>query len=72
MLNGKAMIILFNSWIDKQAIVYMSEYFQKPKSLWSNVKVELDLSKYTSKVDLKLEQCVDKETELSEFKIWFK
>ena len=60
MLNGKAMIILFNSWIDKQAIVYMSEYFQKPKSLWSNVKVELDLSKYTSKVDLKLEQCVDK------------
>ena len=57
MLNGKAMIILFNSWIDKQAIVYMSEYFQKPKSLWSN---------------LKLEQCVDKKTELSEFKIWFK
>ena len=72
MLNGKAMIILFNSWIDKQAIVYMSEYFQKPKSLWSNVKVELDLSKYISKVDLKLEQCVDKKTELSEFKIWFK
>ena len=73
MLNGKAMIILFNSWIDKQAIVYMSEYFQKPKSLWSNVKVELDLSKHTSKVDLKLEQCVDKKkTELSEFKIWFK
>ena len=60
MLYGKAMIILFNSWIDKQAIVYMSEYFQKPKSLWSNVKVELDLSKQTSKVDLKLEQCVDK------------
>ena len=72
MLNGKAMIILFNSWIDKQAIVYMSEYFQKPKSLWSNVKVELDLSKYTSKVDLKLEQCVDKKTELSELKTWFK
>ena len=73
MLNGKAMIILFNSWIDKEAIVYMSEYFQKPKSLWSNVKVELDLSKHTSNVDLKLEQCVDnKKTELSEFKIWFK
>ena len=33
------------------------------------MKVELDLSKYTSKVDLKLEQCVDKKTELSEFKI---
>ena len=31
----------------------MSEYFPKPKSLGSNVKVELDLSNYVTKVDLK-------------------
>ena len=31
----------------------MSEYFPKPKSLGANVKVELDLSKYTTKADLK-------------------
>ena len=31
----------------------MSEYFSKPKSLWANVKVKLDLSKYETKPDLK-------------------
>ena len=31
----------------------MSEYFSKPKSLEGNVKVELDLSNYTTKADLK-------------------
>ena len=31
----------------------MSEYFPKPKSLGANVKVELDLSNYASKTDLK-------------------
>ena len=31
----------------------MSEYFQKPKSLEVNVKVELDLSNYATKSDLK-------------------
>ena len=29
----------------------MSEYFPKPKSLGANVKVELDLSSYATKVD---------------------
>ena len=29
----------------------MSEYFPKPKSLGANVKVELDLSNYATKVE---------------------
>ena len=33
----------------------MSEYFSKPKSLGENVKVELDLSNYAAKADLKHE-----------------
>ena len=32
----------------------MSEYFPKPKSLGTNVKVELDLSNYATKADLKI------------------
>ena len=31
----------------------MSKYFPKPKSLEANVKVELDLSNYATKADLK-------------------
>ena len=31
----------------------MSEYFPKPKSLGANVNVELDLSNYATKADLK-------------------
>ena len=31
----------------------MNEYFLKPNSLGTNVKVELDLSDYTTKIDLK-------------------
>ena len=31
----------------------MSKYFPKPKSLGKNVKVELDLSSYVRKADLK-------------------
>ena len=42
-----------NSWIDKRDIVLKSEYFPKPKSLGTNVKIELDLSNYATKADLK-------------------
>ena len=34
----------------------MSEYFPEPKSLGRKVKVELDLSNYTTKADLKMQQ----------------
>ena len=43
----------FNSWIDKKGIVYMSEYFPKPKFLEGNVQVELDLCNCATKADLK-------------------
>ena len=37
----------------------MREYFPKPKSLETNVKVELDLSNYATKSDLKNATGVD-------------
>ena len=37
----------------------MSEYFPKPKSLGANVKVELDMSNYATKTDLKNATGVD-------------
>ena len=37
----------------------MSEYFPKPRRLGGNVKVELDLSNYATKADLKNETGVD-------------
>ena len=37
----------------------MSEYFPKPKSLGENLKVELDLSNYATKTDLKNAAGVD-------------
>ena len=40
----------------------MSEYFQEPKSLRGNVKVELDLSNYATKADLKNATGVDRST----------
>ena len=51
----------------------MSEYFPEPKSLGGNVKVELDLSYYATKADLKKATGVDKsdsakKTDLSNLK----
>ena len=37
----------------------MSEYFPKPNSLGANVKIELDLSNYPRKTDLKNATGVD-------------
>ena len=37
----------------------MSEYFPKPKPSWGNVKVELNLCSYATKVDLKKVTGVD-------------
>ena len=34
----------------------MSEYFPQPKSLRGRVKVELDLSNYATKTDVKMQQ----------------
>ena len=51
----------------------MSEYSPKPKSLGLNVKVELDLSDYTTKTDLENATCIDtldfaKNTDLANLK----
>ena len=37
----------------------MSEYFSKPKSLGENIKVDLDLSNYATKEDVKNAAGVD-------------
>ena len=58
MLNGKATIVLLIVGLIKKA-AKMSEYFPKPKSLGANVKVELDLSNYATKADLKNATGVD-------------
>ena len=44
----------FSSWIYKKDIVKMSEYFPEPKYSRGIVKVELDLSNYATKADLKI------------------
>ena len=48
-----------NSWIDKNNIVSMSDYFPYPKSSGGKLKVELDQSVYATKADLKNATGVD-------------
>ena len=48
-----------NSWIDKKETVLISEYIPKPNFLGANVKLELDLSNYATKADLKNAKGVD-------------
>ena len=50
---------LLQNWIDKEDIIKMREYFLKPNSLGANVKVELDLSNYVTKANLKKATGVD-------------
>ena len=59
MLNGKIMMINLIVGLIKKEIAWMSEYFPRPKSLGANVKVELDLSNYATKTDLKTATGVD-------------
>ena len=43
---------MFNGWIDKKCNV--NEYiFSRTKIVWGKLKVELDLSNYAKKADLK-------------------
>ena len=48
----------FNSWIEKKN-AYMSEYVPEPKSSGLSVKVELNMSNYAIKSDLKTATDVD-------------
>ena len=43
----------FNSWIDKKRSYKMSQYFPPYRSHGGDIKVELDLSDYATKTDLK-------------------
>ena len=43
----------FNSWIDKKDIIKMSQYFPPYNNSSNNIKVELDLSNYATKDDVK-------------------
>ena len=72
-LNWKGYNSSFNSWIDKKDIIWMNKCFRKSKSFGGRVKVELDLSIYTTKDDLKNATGVDtsdfaKKTDLTNLK----
>ena len=58
-LKWKDHISSFDSSIDKENIVQMSEYFAKPNSFRGKLKVVLSLSNYATKADLKNATGVD-------------
>ena len=58
-LKWKDHISSFDSSIDKENIVQMSEYFAKPNSFGGKLKVVLSLSNYATKADLKNATGVD-------------
>ena len=74
MLNGKDTIIPFLTGQIKKAQYKAVNIFQNPKFLEANVKVELDLSNYETKTDLKNATGVDmldfvKKTDLANLKL---
>ena len=57
MSNGTVMINPLIVGLIKKYCIKMSQYFPKPyRSFGGNVKVELDLSSYPTKADLKNQQ----------------
>ena len=59
MSNGKDMIILLIAGLIKKRSYKMSHYFPPYRSSGRNIKVELDLSSYATKTDLKNVKHVD-------------
>ena len=57
--NRKATIVLLTPQLIKKCIVQMSKYFTEQNSSERRVKVELDLSNYGTKSDLKNATGVD-------------
>ena len=54
MSNGKAMITRLIVRLIKKTLYKMSQYFSEPSDRFGgNIKVELDLSNYATKADLK-------------------
>ena len=52
-VNWKDYDNFFNSWIDKKYKAKMSKFFPETKYFGERVKVELDLSSYGTRADLK-------------------
>ena len=46
----------FEISIDEKYIIKMSEYFSEPKFFEERVKVEVDVSNYATKADLKMQK----------------
>ena len=60
MSNGKVMIILLTAGLIKKTLHKMSQYFPKPyKPFGGDINVEVDLSNYATKTDLKKATGVD-------------
>ena len=61
MLSGKVMVIHLTVGSIKKMLLYkMSQYFPRPHDpSGGNIKVELDLSCYATKADLKGAPCLD-------------
>ena len=56
MLNGKVTIILLTGALIKKILLYKMSYFSESDTCIKNkMKVELDLSNYAIKYDLKME-----------------
>ena len=53
MLKHNILCVLLRVGLIKKGIIQISEFFPEPKSLGERVKVELDLSSYETKSDLK-------------------
>ena len=53
MLNEKVMIIILTVGFVKKTLYKWVDVFLKLKPWWENVKVELDLSNYAAKSDVK-------------------
>ena len=49
----------FNSWIDKKDLIKISQYIPPYRNHGGDIKVELDLSNYSTKTDLKIVTHVD-------------
>ena len=62
MWNGKHMTIHLIAELIKKTLYKMSQHFPTYRSFGENVKVELDLSSYATKTDLKIVTHVDVST----------
>ena len=52
MSNGRVFDNSFNSWIDKKALIHMSQYFPKTNEHFGrDINVRFDISNYATKAN---------------------